>query len=325
MSRTVESLAAPPATPSFEVERLEPVDGRLVVSGRWYGIRGRRFVRPTLTLVADGTNLRLLASLEDKPWAAQDGEPWQASFPWKLGDAEIIDAELSVANDLVVALTPGRGDAPPAEERRAARSRESQLALLRRELRILSDELAEERQRAESLREELERAEQASVEAAAAIARRDAALSKLDEVESERDEVAAERDEAAAERDRAGAELEQTERARAEAEAARTDAEREHGRLGKLLGRARRERDDAIAKAEAFARERERLRSERDEASQRHAFPTPALPATSGARLPGPHRGHQLALGHASWATRTAALATLFAFVFALALIVHVV
>src|ERR1043165_9111877 len=38
---------------SFEVERFEWVDaGRLEVSGRWYGLRGHRFVRPVLVVQA---------------------------------------------------------------------------------------------------------------------------------------------------------------------------------------------------------------------------------------------------------------------------------
>ena len=61
----------------FELESLEltAVD-RLEVSGRWYGVRGRRFVRPTLTLLGGGTEPRhrSLADLDHKPWSAEDGE-----------------------------------------------------------------------------------------------------------------------------------------------------------------------------------------------------------------------------------------------------------
>jgi hypothetical protein len=65
-------------------------------------------VRPALILIsADGTERRLLAELDDKPWAAQDGEPWKAAF---LVDADFAAAtalELSVAPDINVPL---RGD-----------------------------------------------------------------------------------------------------------------------------------------------------------------------------------------------------------------------
>ncbi len=97
---------------SFEVERVAFDDqGRLLVSGRWFGVRGRRFVRPTLTLTVgpDGAEQRSLADLEHKPWAAEDGEPWLAAFPLdiKLEDAEQL--ELSVAPDIAVELAAGKG------------------------------------------------------------------------------------------------------------------------------------------------------------------------------------------------------------------------
>lgn len=92
---------------SFELERLAFDDQqRLVVSGRWFGVRGRRFVRPTLTLTmrADGTERRALADIEHKPWAADEGETWFAAFPLdiQLKDAEQL--ELSVAPDIAVEL-----------------------------------------------------------------------------------------------------------------------------------------------------------------------------------------------------------------------------
>ncbi len=91
----------------FDLERFEPSDGRLTLSGRWFGVRGRRFVRPTLTLAIAGERMRALADLDDKPWAAEDGEPWQASFPWaKTGRVE--EPELSVAPDITILLpVPG--------------------------------------------------------------------------------------------------------------------------------------------------------------------------------------------------------------------------
>lgn len=99
---------------SFVVERVARDDhGHVLVSGRWFGVRGRRFVRPTLTLTmrADGGEQRSLADLEHKPWAAEDGQPWLASFPL---DVELKDAaqlELSVAPDIAVELPQGRGTA----------------------------------------------------------------------------------------------------------------------------------------------------------------------------------------------------------------------
>src|SRR3954471_3222376 len=68
---------SPTATPDSLAELSFELDGfqwageeRLEVSGRWFGVRGRRFVRPTLTLRAGGRRRRLVALLERKPWAA---------------------------------------------------------------------------------------------------------------------------------------------------------------------------------------------------------------------------------------------------------------
>ena len=77
-------------------------------------MRGRRFVRPALILIGgDGAQRRLLADLDDKPWAAEDGERWQASFT--LDPEQDIAAadglELSVAPDINVTLRSDGVDA----------------------------------------------------------------------------------------------------------------------------------------------------------------------------------------------------------------------
>jgi len=92
----------------FEPERFELTDGRLELSGRWYGVEGRRFIRPSLTFLHDGGETRLLADLEHKPWAAESGERWHAAFPC---DAKLDDgaAELTVAPDLTVELPIPKG------------------------------------------------------------------------------------------------------------------------------------------------------------------------------------------------------------------------
>jgi hypothetical protein len=72
---------------AFELDRFEMADGdRFEVNGRWFGVRGRRFMRPSLTLVDGDEQRRLLADLEHKPWAAEDGQPWEASFPCQVAD-----------------------------------------------------------------------------------------------------------------------------------------------------------------------------------------------------------------------------------------------
>jgi hypothetical protein len=76
------------------------------VAGRWFGVRGRRFVRPTLTLLQKGAEVRSLADLEHKPWAAEDGEVWTAAFSVDKGLDGAREIELSVAPDIIIELRP---------------------------------------------------------------------------------------------------------------------------------------------------------------------------------------------------------------------------
>src|SRR5918999_2923718 len=99
----------------FDLERFErTADDRIEVSGRWYGLRGRRFVRPVLNLNADGSRRRAIALLEHKPWAADDGKTWLAAFRWPDGAGEIQGAELEVGPGLVVELPAPGGKAGTA-------------------------------------------------------------------------------------------------------------------------------------------------------------------------------------------------------------------
>ncbi len=62
-------------------------------------------MRPALILTAaDGAERRVLADLEGKPWAAQDGEPWHVSFALDSDLDQARAVELSVAPDITVAL-----------------------------------------------------------------------------------------------------------------------------------------------------------------------------------------------------------------------------
>jgi hypothetical protein len=104
---------------SFEVERFELAgDACLEVRGRWFGVRGRRFMRPTLTAVAGGREQRLLAVLDHKPWIAEEGETWLAAFPCSTDPASLLQAELTVAPDVTVPLPPA--SAPAGGHRRRA-------------------------------------------------------------------------------------------------------------------------------------------------------------------------------------------------------------
>jgi hypothetical protein len=201
------------------VDRFEVSgDGRCELSGRWFGVRGRRFIRPTLTLRSAGDELRLLADLEHKPWAARDGEPWFAAFDGAVVDGKIEAAELNVAPDITVAVTGAGVGAPTPGGRRGAvkhaapkaprrpkasaeanaRARELQDA--QREQRRLRERLAE----AESIRAELSgRIDALAAELEAAVAERDAAVAARDEAVAERDAAVVERDAAVEERDAA--------------------------------------------------------------------------------------------------------------------------
>ena len=92
---------------TFELERFELVDGQIELAGRWFGVRGRRFVRPTLTPLSGRDMSRVLADLEHKPWAPEDGGEWLAAFPWQRNGISV-KFELSVAPDIVIRLPSPR-------------------------------------------------------------------------------------------------------------------------------------------------------------------------------------------------------------------------
>src|SRR4051812_36864002 len=92
---------------AFELERFEVTDeDRLEVTGRWSGVRGLRFMRPSLTVKTEDGERSLLAVLEHKPWAVEEGSDWIAAFPWKGGSPDPGQMELSVAPSVVVDLAP---------------------------------------------------------------------------------------------------------------------------------------------------------------------------------------------------------------------------
>jgi hypothetical protein len=191
----------------FEVDRFEwTSDGRIEVTGRWFGLRGHRFLRPTLDVDVGGERRRMLADLEHKPWAPEEGEAWTAAFTWRGQPARFGEAELTVAPELAIklpepdnALEEVAGPAP--RERLAAGpprtvvlESERDAALV--EVQRLSDELA----RAEAahaaatddLRERLEaeRAKARGLESRVAEAEAHARL-EIESLRTERDEALA--------------------------------------------------------------------------------------------------------------------------------------
>ena len=109
---------------SFEVERFDWQADQLEIRGRWYGVHGRRFVRPTLHARVDGRRRRMLALLDHKPWSPDEAGTWIAAFAWRGEREELTSARLEVAPDIVFdlplpgAVTPGTMLTPRAREAR---------------------------------------------------------------------------------------------------------------------------------------------------------------------------------------------------------------
>jgi hypothetical protein len=109
----VEATAAGAAV--LEIERFEwTTPERIEIVGYWSGLRGRRFMRPTLVLNRAGETKRLLALLEHKPWSAQEGDPWIAAFAWEGEVTKFDSAELNVGSGIDLDLpSPRMRPGPP--------------------------------------------------------------------------------------------------------------------------------------------------------------------------------------------------------------------
>ena len=279
------STAPAPALPSvtFEVERFEwASDDRLEVVGRWFGLRGHRFLRPTLDVEVRGERRRMLAVLEHKPWAAEEGEEWVAAFAWTGGQAPLDAAELTVSPDLAVQLPLPDADeaateplAASAERLPARRPRtavlEDELAAAMAEVQRRDDELAQLREtHSEMTRELRERARTAQEKAKQVETELEKVRQRVtaaeEEVESERraaeeerrkqlDAMRAERDAATADRNRAEAEAEAARADRDDALRRATAAEAERDALVEARDRAREERNAWMSRARATAAE----------------------------------------------------------------------
>ena len=213
----------------FEVERFAIAgDDRLEVAGRWFGVRGRRFLRPTLEFEAEGERQRALAVLDHKPWTAEDGEEWVAAFHWE--DAAAPEAaELAVSTDLTVMLGDEGAEVqidPEAEQRAAEKAAlgraRSDLEATRNELEAARSLATERDVQTERLRDELARIsgerDELRAELDSATARVKGAASATERARVQRDEAQKRVEATEAEREKAAAELERTERQRREAE-----------------------------------------------------------------------------------------------------------
>lgn len=313
----------------FDLRRFEwDGDGRLEVEGLWSGVRGTRFVRPTL-VIGGSEPRRLLATLDHKPWEPDEGSAWVAAFAWDGGKPDFDSAELSVAPGVEVELPaagkpgarltgaaemkrrPGkRLPAEPGENGEGLAEALVKAARLERE----RDEAVEQRQAMARELEGLRQSQQEAVGAARVQEREIAAVALADgaslrtRVEEQRAEALELRDAAFRERDdalvaRVHAE-EERDRAQAERKAALRDrdravkeAQRDRDRAVKAAERAR---DKAVADAERAraARdqaeaERERAASERDLACQERDALVSAHERGLPLRAPQPRFGPQ--------------------------------
>jgi hypothetical protein len=309
-----EPTSAPsPVAPgvAFEVERFEWTSPeRLELVGRWSGLRGHRFLRPTLDAEVGGERRRMLADLEHKPWAPEEGQEWIAVFTWRGDPGSFDEAELTVSPELAVQLpAPGGSVAKgkpkkvtsEAERRPARRPRsavlEGELAGALAEVTRLAEELdcvrsthseagkeLRERLRGEQgkireLEAELKRAREQRREKAAAA--ENAAAQEAETLRKERDAAAAERDAATAARDAAVAAADEATAERDEALRKLRAAETERDALTEARDRARQERNAWMSRARAAKAGRPGLSAE--------AAPTvrmPAEPAPPSAAAP---------------------------------------
>jgi hypothetical protein len=252
-------IALEPA--SFEIERFElGPDACLEVQGRWFGVRGRRFMRPTLTAVAGGRPQRLLAVLDHKPWIAEEGEAWHAAFPCSTDPAALREAELTVAPDVTVPLPPPSpstgGRRPRGGSRRSPARRRKPAGPTGEPNTGPSDDLGAGDGRLQ-------------LEHDAALRSREEALSELDAVKRDRDRLRLELGQALAARETAIAERHDVIEAEVSLRIAdlRAEAESERAAAGQAAQFAR-ERDTARAERAEAIGERNEAHAERDAAMQ---------------------------------------------------------
>jgi hypothetical protein len=246
---------------SFEIERFEWTAGdRLELAGRWFDVRGRRFLRPTLDLEVDGRTRRVLASLEHKPWIADEGEVWHAAFAWDGEMANVDAVQLTVGPDLVVELEPPATAADLRSHGRKAVGRE--LAAARAEAKRLRAELERERERLQAavddLRSRLADAEEDARAQTTELREGDERASAAEAAAVQRhQQLERERDAALAERGTLATELENSRRAAEEAGARIRSVQTELAAAARARDRAREERNSWLSRARDAAAERD--------------------------------------------------------------------
>jgi hypothetical protein len=250
---------------AFEVERFEwTEEDRIELTGAWSGLRGTRFVRPTLEIEGTaGERRRLLALLDHKPWAPDQEGPWNAAFRWDGDRIEIDSVQLHVAPGVVVELP---APAPPGESELGEPIRAvAAAAPMRRRPGKAVPAIPDASASADGARPSAEDppasaepaldVEALRAELAATYERAAAAERRVDQLERERDE-------ALAQRRTTSAELEALRQAHGRALSDARAHEREAAAAAladgaRLRERVERERDDAAAQREIAYRERD--------------------------------------------------------------------
>ena len=251
-------------TVTFQVERFEwTAPGRLEVVGRWFGLRGQRFLRPTLDVEVDGESRRLLALLEHKPWVAAEGGQWVAVFAWQGDPVDFTDAELAVGPDLAVELPP-LGMPAAAAKRKAERVAERREAAPPRVQR-LKNELTAAHAQVDRLTTDLDRERAARTTDSMDMdgrltAERQAVRNLSGELRNAREQLSAAESTAA----RQLQQLRQLERELDAARSARQSALENAEKLMREVETARRRQAAAEHEREAAIRARDRARLERN-------------------------------------------------------------
>lgn len=233
---------------TFELDRLEIVDGRLVVRGWWFGVRGVRFVRPALIV----DDRQILATLEHKPWVAAEDGGWTAAFPWKKGVGDIGGVTLVVAPSIEVPLDRDLDPPLPVLREVAAPAVDTplrdELAGIERELDAMHAELREAKAHAAERDERCRELE-------LVVARERRASDAAQDVD---DELVRAHAMAVLDRDRAQAQWAEAVSDREAAVRARTRMERQRDEAVAARAEAEVRRDEALA-------ERDEVRCQRDE------------------------------------------------------------
>ncbi len=229
---------------SFELERLDLEGDELVVAGHWSGVRGLRFVRPTL--VAD--DRRILATLEHKPWAPSLDSTWIAAFPWDRDGVDVDGLALAVSPQVTVQL----GAAPPPVGPR----REHELEPAPTPAAVTPLRAAGPQRRPRAPEPEPEARPQRASAAVTSVRSLDA--ERAARLEDQLDAVTRQRDAVLRDRDRALAQFE-------EAVAAREAAVRTRSRMELAHDEALARREQAEAALAAAQAQRDEANAQRDE------------------------------------------------------------